>query len=137
MSGSVRSDGVHRQPPAHRRRPRNDEPAPRRDLVAVQRRNVARGEVLVVVRRPADVVDEDLLERHLVDLEVRHGRAVRDRDREHRVGLDALVELDLGPADAGSQDPHALDAREPRQPVVALDRDVEQPPPRRAADLAQ
>src|SRR5258707_151319 len=53
------------------------------------------------------------------------------------VWLDTLVELDLGPAEAGAQDPGARHLTDPRQPVIALDREVDKPSPGRPANLAE
>jgi hypothetical protein len=51
-------------------------------------------EVLIVVRRAPDMVDEDLLERDLVDLEMGDGRARGNGGCEEGVGIDAFRELD-------------------------------------------
>ena len=61
----------------------------------------------------------------------------RDRGREDDVRRDALLELDRRAVHADLDDPRARDVREPRQPVVALDRDAHHLPPGRATDLAQ
>ena len=53
--------------------------------------------------------------------------------REHLFGLDARVELNLGPVDPGPQDPDARDAGEPGQPVIVRDGE---PPKRPDGTLA-
>ena len=74
------------------------------------------------------MVDEDLLERGVHDLEVGHPNPAADGGREERVGLDSGVQLDLGPIEAGAEDPDAGDLIDPGQPVVALDRDLHEAP---------
>ena len=114
--------GASSRPPAHRRRR-----GPTVAAGAATRRRRAAG------RRPGARCSSSSAGRPTWSMKIcssdssstskwRHARAGRDRRREDRVGLDAVVELDLGPVDAGPQDPRPRHARQPRQPVVAVDR---------------
>ena len=50
------------------------------------------------------MLDEQRLERRLVELEVGHRRAAIHGGGEDRVGFDAVGELELGPVNAGSDE---------------------------------
>ena len=60
-----------------------------------------------------------------------------DRRRQHDVRVDALIQLDLGAPESRAEDPCPGHLADPWQPVVALDGDVDKPPPGGPPDLTQ
>ena len=94
-----------------------------------RRRAIGRGEVRLLVGRVADEVDEHLLEARVRDLEVEDPGPGVDRRGEDGVGLDARSRARSTMRSMPDLDhPRAGDVGQPRQAVVAGDRDPDHPP---------